>query len=67
MPEAVITLCIALQASYDSLAVAYLTRAAASANPEIARQVDLSEIPSVSAHMLKEIEAQLLAKNCPRT
>ena len=67
MAEAVIALCIVLQASYDSLAVAYLTRAAASANPEIARQVDLSEIPSVSAHMLKDIEAQITAKNCPRT
>ena len=67
MAEAVIALCIVLQASYDSLAVAYLTRAAADANPEIARQIDLSEVPSVSYHMLKDIEAQITAKNCPRT
>ena len=60
----ILTLCAALLAAYDRLAVAYLTRAAIDGRPEIALAIDLSELPSVSAAMLAEIELQM--QECPR-
>ena len=59
-----LTLCAALLAAYDRLAVAYVTRAAIDGRPEIARAIDLSELPSVSATMLAEIERQM--QECPK-
>lgn len=59
MTAAAIALCLALQASYDRAAVAYLTLAAAESNAEIARAVDLSEIPHVTAERLRAVEAAM--------
>ena len=60
---AAITLCLALQAAYDRAAVLYVTEAAMRGSPEMAalvqRQIDMETVPSVSAHHLRAIEAQI--------
>ena len=53
------TLCLALRAAYDRAAVAYLTQAAATGAPEIARAIDLSEMPHVTAERLRAVEAAM--------
>ena len=65
MTAAAIALCLALQASYDRAAVAYLTLAAAEGRAEIARAVDLSEIPHVTAERLRVIE-RAMQQECER-
>ena len=65
MTAAAIALCLALQASYDRAAVAYLTLAAAEGRAEIARAVDLSEIPHVTAELLRAIE-RAMQQECDR-
>lgn len=54
-----LTLCAAMLAAYDRLAVAYLTRAAIDGRPEIALAIDLSEIPHVTAERLRAVEAAM--------
>lgn len=59
MTAATLALCLALQASYDRAAVAYVTAAAIEGAPEIARQINMEAVPSVSVHQLRAIAAQI--------
>ena len=54
-----LTLCAALLAAYDRLAVAYVTRAAIDGRPEIALAIDLSEMPHVTAERLRAVESAM--------
>lgn len=64
MTAAAIALCLALQASYDREAVAYLTAAAAHGAPEIALAIGLSELPHVTADKIRAIENAMKQKGC---
>lgn len=58
-----LAVCLWLHAEYDRLGAAYLAQAAMQGAPELARQINMEAVPSVSVHMLAEIDRRL--QECP--
>ena len=54
-----IAICLWLHSEYDRLGSLYLAQAAAKGAPEIARQINMEAVPSVSVHQLRAIAAQI--------